>query len=658
MKKLEAVLFMAGTVLNSVLAAQSPCPQWVSVMPLHDGRAEELAKDAANLGNTTFVDGVLWMCAVHPEGDPVTDKAALYVKLYKETSNILRGLSDVRQGILLQATMGHGGFPGSATPWQLSVKPDGSSVYRMCPMDERFLDYMARTCRTFAAAKPDFFMVDDDTRLVFGDIPGCFCPLHLAEFSKRTKRKWTRQEVVSMLKKGDSRDADVWKEVKVDSLRRFFRVIRKNFGDEIPGMLCVNNASFHRRYGKEYATILAAPGQTPILRGTGAPYHDAERPKHVVGVRCSYAGQLDMVGSDIIYMQESDTCPHTLWATSAVRIYEYLVMLALEGCKGAKIWITRTGNYPEKKSANAYRRIFRENRGIMEWAAKVDFRQEGIVVPACGPINLNFADRYLALTGIPYRFGKARKGEVTALTVETLKLLPRETVREILGGIAIVDGPAALWLSENGFSDDIGVNAKRWERKTVQVHEFENGTSSVGLRTGGLVDLSNIANGAQIYTRLMNRPRMGDVPVYEAPGSVLYENARGGKVLSFAQPLPVQAPRYYEAPFFSELYKAAVMRWLTMLGGKLPGSVCYLGVGHMTCESGTTSDGENVIVLNSLDLDGDDAPELAFGSDPAEIERLQGDGRWLSVKFEKTEQGNYVLDTVVQTHRPAIFRWK
>ena len=51
------------------------------------------------------------------------------------------------------------------------------------------------------------------------------------------------------------------------------------------------------------------------------------------------------------------------------------------------------------------------------------------------------------------------------------------------------------------------------------------------------------------------------------------------------------------------------------------------------------------------------APEFAFGTEPAKIERLQGDGSWLPVKFEKTKQGSHVLDTEIRTHRPAIFRW-
>ena len=648
--------------LASMLAASAAlagCPHWISVMPIPDNRADELARDCADLGNTTFIDGVAWCCAVNPEGDPVADRAGIFAERYRAVAPKLKALSKVQQGILLQATMGHGGFPGSVTPWQLSVKRNGTSVYRMCPMDERFLAYIARTCRTFSDQKPDFFMIDDDTRIIWDNVPGCFCPLHLAEFSKRTGRAWSREAVVKMLdSKSDPAMAAKWEEVKVDSLKRFFRTIRENFSPEIPGMLCVVGSPYHLKHAKEFAQILAAPGQKPVIRGSGAPYHNGGKDLfHIVSTRANYAKQLDLVGKDVVYMQESDTCPHTLWATSAARTYDHLVMLALEGCKGAKIWITRTGNYHEKKSGEAYRRLFRENRGIMGWAAKVDFRQGGAVIPVCGPVSLNFGDRYLSLVGIPYRFGKARPGEVTALTVDTLKLLKPEEIREMLSGNVIMDGTAALWLTDKGYSDDTGVKAKAWNRKTIQVHEFEDGSRQAGMRTGGLIDLSDTASGAQVLTKLLNRPRMGEKAVFEAPGSVLYANRRGGKVLAFAQTLSSQQPAYYEAAFFSECYRAEVVRWLTRLGGGLPGGACYLGVGPVTCEAGV-ADGDKVFVLNMLDVDGDDAPEMMFEGVPSSIERMLGDGSWKPVAFERTAAGTVKLASPVLPQRPAIFRWK
>ena len=458
----SAVAFFAVCAMSSATMPAAEVPRWLSVMPLNGGCHEELARDCADLGNMTIVGGIAWSCSVNPEGDPVADRAAIYAERDRDVAPKLKSASKMQQGILLQATMGHGGFPGSVTPWQLAVKPDGKSVYRMCPMDERFLAYIARTCRTFSALRPDFFMVDDDTRLVWGNTPGCFCPLHLAEFSKRTGRTWARDEVVKMLdSRKDPAMAARWEEVKVDSLRRFFRTVRENFSPDIPGMLCVVGAPCHLKHAKEFAKVLAAPGQRPVVRGSGAPYHGKDL-FHIVSARSSYARQLGLVGKDVVYMQECDTCPHTLWATSATRTFDHLVMLALEGCKGAKIWITRTANYHEKRSAEAYRRMFRENRGIMEWAAKADFDQRGVVVPVCGPSGLNFGDRYLALTDIPYRFGKARPGEVTAVTADTLKLMSGAEIREIFSNAVVADGSGALWLSDNGYSEYIGVKARVW----------------------------------------------------------------------------------------------------------------------------------------------------------------------------------------------------
>ena len=648
--------FCAVAVCAATLAE---CPRWISVMPLKGECAEELAKDSADLGETTLVDGIAWCCTLHPEGDPVADRAAIYADAYRKAAPRLKSLSSVKQGILLQATMGHGGRPGSPTPWQLTVQRDGKSVYRMCPMDPRFLDYIARTCRTLSALKPDFFMVDDDTRMIWGGVPGCFCPLHLEAFAKRTGRVWTREEVAKMLASGDARMSAEWEAVKVDSLKRFFQTIRGNFSPEVPGMLCVVTDACHLRHAREFAQILAAPGQTPVIRGGGAPYHNYGKDLfHVVDMRAAYARQMEIVGGDVVYMQESDTCPHTLWATSAVRMYDHLVMLALDGCKGAKMWITRTGNYNEKRSAEAYRRIMRENKGLMEWAAKVDFAQRGVVVPVCGPIKQNFGDRYLALVGIPYRFGKARPGEVTALTASTLALLPPGEIRAILSGAVIADGSAALWLAKNGYAADTGAAAKPWSRGTVQIHEFEDGFRHLGIGRGALADLSDLAPGARALTRLLNRPRMGDEAVCIAPGSTLFSNARGGKVLLMAQPLPPQMPAYYDAPLFSERCRDEIAKWLALLAGGIPGGVRYLGVGPTTCEAGTTVAGERVFVLNMLDLDGDDAPEMAFDAAPSAIERLQGDGTWRTVAFERVGDKGVRLQSPVQPQRPAIFRWR
>ncbi|MDO5318458.1 MAG: hypothetical protein Q4G65_07535 [bacterium] len=646
-------LIVVLTVLHAV--AEDACPHWISVVPLKAEDAEGIVDDVVAQGNETIINGIAWICTIHPSGNPVVDKAAQYAETYRKLSPRVRAKSAVKQGILLQATMGHGGFPGEATPWQLTVRPDGKSVYRMCPLDPRFLDYIAKECRTFAALKPDFFMVDDDTRIVWDNIPGCFCPLHLKELEKATGRTWTREEVVARIKAKDAALLETWEKIKFDSLAALFRTIRANFDPETPGMFCTVSTAAHFKHAKTFAAMLAAPGQTPVVRGSGANYCGNDL-FHPLQRRGQFAYQLAQIDPGVVYLQEADTCPQTLWSCSAAREYEAMVLQALEGVKGAKIWITRTVMTRERRSQTAYRRLFRENRGVMNWAAQTDFRMDGVVVPPAAGVD-GFAERYLGLMGIPYRYGTARPGEVTALCRDNLKVLPREEIAKILSGAVLLDGTAANWLAANGFAKDIGVAAKPWARKTIQSHRDETGAEIGGMRVDAeFSDLTALEPGAQILSRLYNIPAMGATPVYEAPGSILFSNARGGRVLTFSLPLRSNRPTYYQSTMFSEGGKAWVVQMLKRLGCRLP--AFFAGAGDVMCETGMTSKDGTVFVLNAIDIDTVPEPEMSFAQVPASIERLGGDGIWRPVSFTRTAAGTYVLSSPLQPHLPAIFRFR
>ncbi len=634
------------------------CPRWVSVMPLNGDNAASVSDDAVMVGDETIIDGIAWSFAIHPAGNPVDDKASRFAARYREAEKLIRPRSGVSLGILLQATMGHGGEPGAPADFQRVVKPDGSSLYRMCPLDTGFQTYLAAACRTFSALKPDFFMVDDDTRLVWEKGQhGCFCPLHLAEFGRRTGRSWTREEVLEAFA-SDPKIRDAWMALTVDSLAGHFKTIRENFDKTIPGIICVCASQGHLEYARRYAEILAAPGQKPTIRGNGAPFHNYGKDLlHIVEMRSKYARQLATVGEGAILMQEADTCPHTLWMCSATRLFDHMVMLALDGVKGAKIWITRTGNNHERRSGRNYRRIFRENKGLMQWAADVDFRQGGVVIPPCGPSNANFGDLFLGLIGVPYRFGKARKGDIVALTAATLEKLTDDEIDEILSGKVIADGTAAIWLSAHGRSADIGVDAKSWKLKTVQFHEFADGRRQSGMRVNAdTADLTRLAEGAGVLSRLFNQPSIEGEPVYLAPGAVAFDNARGGSVVTLAQPLPPAVPISYAQTLLSETYKRWIVGLLRELGGGLPGGAYYLGDGPATFLSGKAGKDGDVFVLNLLDLDGDDAPEIEFDEPPSIIERLRGDGKWETVEFSRSEGNAIRLSSPVRTQIPAIFR--
>ena len=654
------------SLILAVSLALVPQPQevsaaWISVMPLVGDDADGIVADAVAQADETIVDGIAWIVRLCPEGDPVADLASRYAADYRLIEPRVRSRSKVKQGVLLQSTMGHGGFPGKAVDWQLAVKADGTSCYRLCPLDPRFLAYIAKSCRTLAALNPDFFMVDDDTRLHWGNVLGCFCPLHLAALEKATGRTWTREEAARCAKERDADFMPVWERIYFDSLAAFFRTIRENFAPETPGMLCSVRNELHFKHAGAFAQILAAPGQTPVVRGNGANYAGNDL-YHPVDQRASFAWQLAEVGSDVTFLQEADTCPQQLWSCSATREYESMVLLALEGVKGAKIWITRTAMTRERRSQVSYRRILSENRGILSWAAKADFRQAGLVVPNVGVGDhpcawRGFAERYLALTGFPYRYGEAAPGEVTALCGETLSRLSREQIERILSGAVLLDGTGANWLAANGFAELIGVDARLWTRKTVQRHLDERGVSLGGMRVDkAFADLTAMRPGAEVLSRLYNVPSRGAEPVYEAPGAIAFENARGGRVIAFALPLRESLPDYYNFTLFSESYQSWIAQLIVRLGGRLP--VRFAGAGPVLCEVGTTAADGEVFVLDPLDIDDLVEPELAFARLPNAVERLSGDGVWKAVPFVVEPTGFVRLKDRIRAKNPTVYRWK
>jgi len=331
-------------------------------------------------------------------------------------------------------------------------------------------------------------------------------------------------------------------------------------------------------------------------------------------------------------------------------------MLAMDGVKGAKIWIARTSNNHEKRSFEAYRREFREQRGIVEWAAKRDLRQSGVALPIPRGGGGNMFFNYLGQTGIPNRFGAARPGDVMALDGPTVKGMSQKEIDAALSGVVLLDSAAAMWLVSHGRAADIGVDAKSWSGPTIQLQTFADGKTSYGGFRNGYTDLSALRPGAKVLSWLYNRPRMGDEARKIAPGSVWFENARGGKVLTLAVSMPNAVEPYFNAGFYTETYRDEIVKALVRLGGRIPGGVRYCGVGPVTCLAGTTAEDGQVFVLNMLGDDDDLAPEMQFDAQPAAIERLGGDGVWRKVEFERTAVGTCRLNTAVRPQRAAVFR--
>jgi len=105
-------------------------------------------------------------------------------------------------GINIHVTLGMNMSPPRTEPLPCQHKVDFDGViYRetYCPFDTQFQAYLAETYAIYAGVEGiDDIWIDDDYR--YKTKAGqCFCPLHLAEFTRLTGRAWTREKVVAAL---------------------------------------------------------------------------------------------------------------------------------------------------------------------------------------------------------------------------------------------------------------------------------------------------------------------------------------------------------------------------------------------------------------------------------------------------------------------------
>ena len=155
---------------------------------------EALSRDAKELFRDGLIDSVALSCPIVPRGDPPINKVDAFAEMFRALRKRLEG-SGIPTGILLYATMGHGGSNTMPSPFQkIILGRNGKVSAFFCPEDEKFCEYIAQNIRKLGQEMPDFFIVDDDTRLLTLR-QGCFCPLHVDRFNRLHSAKYSSEEL-------------------------------------------------------------------------------------------------------------------------------------------------------------------------------------------------------------------------------------------------------------------------------------------------------------------------------------------------------------------------------------------------------------------------------------------------------------------------------
>ena len=628
---------------------------WINIAPLLPDHAEEIAADQRWLVANTPIDSAAFICTLVPEGDPAFDKASVLAARFRRLKALLAG-SGVRCGILLQATMGHGWVPDSRTPYQKVTSEDGRERYTFCPLVTDFLAYIRGQIATLAAERPDFFMLDDDTRLITGR-NGCYCPLHIAAMARRTGRAFTRETLAAAVH-GEPETARLYNGLLRDSILVLARAIREELDKVDPATPCsFCCCSKDVRHAADIARALAAPGQELVIRLNNGRYL-SETLRDVPGWIHRTAAQVAVLRDEATILAEPDTCPHNRYSTSATLLHMHLSMSLLEGCGGAKFWITRMGGY-EPAAGLAYRRVLAENKGFYRALAELGVRWGGVRIPLTSQpdyslpprsINQDWAASVLGRFGVPYAHS-ADEAAVTVLT-EDAAILADDEIRAILSRNALLDGYAARILTDRGFGPLCGVEASDWTGPVASFEILPDG-SRINAKINA-VHLRPLASSAAVKSRLMHRSAaLADDAAEVAPGSVLYANELGGRVYTFAGYLPARVSLgVFDT--YNETRKRQFIDAIRLLLGD--DFAYYPDDAEVLFRDGIAADGSRILAFLSTTLDPFDEIPLHLPFAPQQAERLQPDGSWSSVSFREEGGGTVVFETPAQTFRVVILR--
>lgn len=405
----------------------------------------------------------------------------LYVRIGESFAAGAKALQD--EGVVL------GWFDRPTLAWNHHTKCqhvmdcDGNVSSALCPLDRAGTDrHIANVKTTVAIGRPRIVIVEDDLNLsghsgLVSPHGGCFCPLHMAAFSKRIGRTMTAKEAGALFDAPTEENAALRKafaQVSKESLVQFCRRIRTAIDEVDPTIrvcLC-QSAQVDIDGDTTEADVRALAGDTrPMTRIYGANYFSENVPDALPRTLAHTLYSMQHLPRDIEKIYEADTFPHTRFYNSSLFYQSEIAAAFMAGAEDLLLFCVRTAENP--LADTAYLDMVRENRA--RFAVVRDFRQHSSLVGVRAVYHANErahfrvrkedmlpeCARVLAKFGFPMT---TLPSKATVLFGATAERTPAEELREIFKGAVIVDSTAALALTKRGLGDWLGCSVKDGEK--------------------------------------------------------------------------------------------------------------------------------------------------------------------------------------------------
>lgn len=635
-----------------------------NIVPLHSDDLDRICDDIVELVRSGVINLPLFNMTLVPEGNPPVDKARELTDRFLLFQERL-AKDGISAGVLLQSTLGHGYILNRQNPFQNFIgMRDEVERQVCCPLDEGVREHFYNVCKTIASARPGFILIDDDFRLLGRSGHGCACPLHMAEFKKLTGLDLTipqLREHLNGTSEEDRRLAQIYDKMQCDSLVDMAKRMRAGvdaIDPTIPGGYCPCFADI--RHAMPIAEAFAGQGNPSLIR-INCGFYNQRGPQLFTGILKSAAIQLAAIREKTgIVLTESDTCPHNRYSTSAASLHSHYSASLLEGCDGAKHWISRHLSN-EWKSAKAYRKILTEHQGFyrklagfsrtVEWfGARFALSEKPYF--NYNPIETiygeNWHQQMLERLGIPMYFSKKAGGAVFMNGLQP-KGFTAEELEKLLSGVIFLDSQAAKLFCEMGYEELLGVRVKEWSLPKATGEMLPEGTSGP---QENLCELELL--GASVDSQLYHAPYNQSTdrkPI--APGCTVFRNRLGGTVVVFAGTPPASGT-LSAFGFLNEKRKKQLMRLIKETAG-LP--LSYTGDVDMYMRGGFLPDNSMIGVFYNLGTDQLDSFEVQVEKPFEKLEYLTKSGAWEKVEYTFIGEKEIEVSLRLETFMPQVLRF-
>lgn len=638
-----------------------------SMMPLNVTHFDEMCADIKEQYKRGITTCPLFIMTLVPEGDPVWDKAGPMCENFGRFRDEL-AKAGVPAGVLIQASLGHG-YDINLAPFTrfLGVR-DGEEKNVYCPLDKDFLAHFKDVVKRIASERPAAIMLDDDFRIMMRPGQGCACPLHMAEFEKRTGKKWTRDQMWAHIESHPDDDplTVAFIDMQTDSLIEAAKVFREGVDEVDPKIQGINCTSGDLCDSVIYTNPhFAGKGNPTMVRvpcGTYAPKSVREF-SDIMRRAAVCVAKLKKHGIEII-LGETDTIPFNRYGKNARYLHSHYTAAILEGVRGAKHWITRTAAW-EPKSGRAFRDVLAKHKDFYETLA--DY-VEGIKWVGANSAFLilerhryhlenpwkyheNFwASKCFERLGLPFYFAEPDSGaKATFLEDCIAEHMTDEEIKAVFRGSVFMTSQVAADLVKRGYGELIGVSVKDWEgmRAKGEYFVFDPSATCTAQKNRKMIEVwdSRVEVLSWSY-----RPIDGEKKKL-SPAVTLLDRGEGRITVVYSG-TPDAEHSYTEGfSFLNESRKRQFVDVLTRAGA-LP--IYYEGDEEVLLRAGRIKDDRLIAAFINLGYDPLDELDIVTDFTPTEITYLNPDGKEVKVDFILGEEGRVKVLTELSPMYPLV----